>query len=275
MVSHEAVFTECKDPIMKAFHTIKIIINDQIATIWLSRPEKLNAIDQEMAVELREALNALAVDDDVSALVLRGEGSAFCAGADLGWMNDTNLDQDCRPGSLLPPLFKTIFYFPKPLVVVVQGKALGGAFGLMVAGDFVLACSDATFAFAEVRLGLVPATISPFVVRRIGEFKARQLMLKGASFGVTDALHAGLIDLVAPSSAMESELKNLCQELQKNGPGAMRTCKRMLIHISENKLDNNLFAYTSETLETIRSGAEAREGMNAFIEKRQAVWRQK
>jgi len=275
MVSPEAVFTECKYPTMKAFQTIKSAVNDHIATIWLSRPEKRNAIDNVMAVELREAFNTLAEDDDVSALVLRGEGGTFCAGADLNWMNDNNLPQDLQPGSLLPALFKTLFYFPKPLLVVVQGKVLGGALGLMVAGDFVLACDDASFAFTEVKLGLVPATISPFVVRRIGEFKARQLMLKGASIGVKDALHAGLVDILAPALALDDELEKLCLELQKNGPEAMRTCKKMLLHVSENKLDDNLLAHTSEILENIRRGEEAREGINAFMEKRQAVWRQK
>lgn len=260
---------------MKAFQTIKSAINDHIATIWLSRPEKRNAIDNVMAVEIRDALHTLAEDDEVSTLVLRGEGGTFCAGADLNWMNNSNLPKDLQPGSLLPALFKTVFYFPKPLIVVVQGKALGGALGLLVAGDFVLACEDASFSFTEVRLGLVPATISPFVVRRIGEFKARQLMLKGEIIGAKDALQAGLVDVVVPASAIEHKLEKLCLELQKNGPNAMRTCKEMLLHVSENKLDDKLLAHTSEILENIRRGNEAREGMNAFIEKREAVWRQK
>ncbi len=275
MANPKAVFTECKKLKMKAFQTIRIAINHHVATIWLSRPEKRNAIDSGMAVELREALHALAEENDVRALVLRGEGSTFCAGADLNWVNNNNLPQDLQPGFLLPALFKTMFYFPKPLIVVVHGKALGGALGLLVAGDFVLACHDACFAFTEVKLGLVPATISPFVVRRIGEFKARQLMLKGASIGAKDALQAGLVDVVAPASAVEDELENLCLELQKNGPEAMRTCKKMLLHVSENKIDDNLLAYTSEILENIKRGNEAREGMNAFLEKRDAVWKQK
>ena len=275
MVNPEAVFTECKHSTMKAFRTIKIAINNSIATIWLSRPEKRNAIDNIMAVEVVEALNTLAEADNVSALVLRGEGSNFCAGADLNWMNNSDLPKDLQPGSILPTLFKALFYFPKPLIVVVQGKALGGALGLLVAGDFVLACDDASFAFTEVKLGLVPATISPFVVRRIGEFKARQLMLKGEIIGAKDALYAGLVDVVAPASSIDDDLEKLCLELQKNGPEAMRTCKKMLLHVSESKLDDNLLAYTSETLENIRRGAEAREGMNAFLEKRQAVWKQK
>ncbi len=260
---------------MKSYQTIKRTTSRHTETIWLSRPEKRNAIDQAMAVELPEALDAAAADDDVSVLILRGEESTFCAGADLNWMNSSDLPEESKPEKLLPKLFKSIFYFPKPLIIVVQGTAMGGALGLIAAGDFVMATDDARFAFSEVRLGLVPATISPFVVRRIGEYKARQLMLKGSSISAKEAMQAGLADVIGPATDIEDEIKRLCQELGKNGPKAMRTCKEMLLHVAEQRLDDKLMAYTAEILEKIRSGNEAREGMRAFIEKRDAVWRQK
>lgn len=228
-----------------------------------------------MAVELTEAVKAAADDDDISVLILRGDGSTFCAGADLNWMNDTAVPEWLSPGYLLPEMFKSIFYFPKPLIVVVQGMAMGGAMGLIAAGDFVLATDDARFAFSEVKLGLVPATISPFVVRRIGEYNARQLMLKGSIISANDAMQAGLVDYVMPATSVEDEISTLCHELEKNGPGAMRTCKQLLMHVAEQELDEKLLTYTSAILEKIRSGNEAREGMRAFIEKRDAVWRQK
>jgi methylglutaconyl-CoA hydratase len=260
---------------LETFQTIKRSTNRNAATIWLTRPEKRNAIDAKMAVELPEALEAAAADDDISVLILRGEGSSFCAGADLNWMNSSDLPVESQPEKLLPKLFKSIFYFPKPLIVVVQGTAMGGALGLIAAGDFVLAADDARFAFSEVRLGLVPATISPFVVRRTGEYKARQLMLRGSAISAEDAMQAGLADFIVPATDIEDEIKRLCQELEKNGPKAMRTCKEMLLHVAEHRLDDKLMAYTAEILEKIRSGNEAREGMKAFIEKRDAVWRQK
>ena len=260
---------------MKTFQTIKRTTNGHAATIWLSRPEKRNAIDQAMAVELPEALNAASADDDISVLILRGEGSTFCAGADLNWMSSSDLPIESQPAYLLPRLFKCIFYFSKPLIVVVQGTAMGGAMGLIAAGDFVLAADNARFAFSEVRLGLVPATISPFVVRRTGEYKARQLMLRGSVINAKDAMQAGLADAIVPATTIEDEIKLLCQELDKNGPKAMRTCKEMLLHVAEHRLNDKLMEYTADILEKIRSGNEAREGIKAFIEKRNAVWRKK
>ncbi len=258
---------------MKSYQTIKRTTNRHAATIWLSRPAKRNAIDHVMAVELTEALEAAAADDDISILTLRGEGSTFCAGADLNWMNNSTLPEELRPGFLLPNLFKSIFYFPKPLIVLVQGMAMGGAMGLIAAGDFVLATDNARFAFSEVRLGLVPATISPFVVRRIGEYKARKLMLLGSTISAKYAMQEGLVDSIMPGASVDDELSKLCLELDKNGPKAMRTCKEMLMHVAEQELNEELITYTSAILEKLRIGNEASEGMKAFIEKRDAVWR--
>lgn len=260
---------------MKSFQTIKRSTIHNATTIWLSRPAKRNAIDAKMAVELVEALDAATADDDVSMVILRGEGSTFCAGADLNWMKASDLPIESQPGKLLPKLFKNLFYSPKPLIIIVQGTAMGGALGLIAAGDFVLAADMARFAFSEVKLGLVPATISPFVIRRIGEYKARQLMLRGDVINAAEAKQSGLVDIIMPTSQIEDELNYLVRELEKNGPVAMRACKGMLLHIAEQRLDEQLMAYTAEILEKIRSGNEAREGMKAFIEKRDAVWRQK
>ncbi len=241
--------------------------------LCLARPEKRNAINEQMAAELIRFLNGAGTDDNVDMLVLQGEGNSFCAGADLGWMNSNDLPEKSRPSFLLPKLFKALFYFPKPLIVMVKGAAMGGALGLIAAADFVLAADDARFAFSEVRLGLVPATISPFVVRRIGEYNARRLMLKGSIIGAEEAFKVGLADVVVPLSDLEQEADRLCNELEKNGPVAMRACKTMIQHVAENTIDDELIAHTAAILEKVRKSSEAREGIAAFREKRKAIWR--
>lgn len=258
---------------MNAFKTIKSSITGHTATLCLARPEKRNAINGQMAAELLQALEVATTDDNIDMLVLQGEGHSFCAGADLVWMNSDDLPEKSRPSFLLPQLFKKLFYFPKPFIVMVKGAAMGGALGLIAAADFVLAADDARFAFSEVRLGLVPATISPFVVRRIGEYNARRLMLGGYTIGAEEAQKVGLADVIVPISELETEAERLCCELEQNGPGAMRTSKKLIQHVSEHIIDDKLIAHTAAILEKVRNSSEAREGIAAFREKRKAIWR--
>lgn len=258
---------------MKDYQHIELIKQEHTAAIWLSRPEKRNAINAQMAVELIEILTLLTSDEQTYIVLLRGRGDAFCAGADLTWMESQTLPHEEQPENLLPRLLKKLFYFPKPIIAVVHGSAMGGALGMIACADYVLAEENSRFAFSEVRLGLIPATIAPFVVRRIGEFKARELMICGAAIEAFQALEAGLVSIIAPASALEEEKENLCNLLRINAPKAMQKCKQLLQHIAENQFNDELFDYCTDKLREVRKGDEAREGIMAFKEKRKAVWR--
>lgn len=244
--------------------------------MWLSRPEKRNAIDDRMADELIRCFQGLERDDAIRVVVLRGRGKLFSAGADLHWMRQPQATGSERaPSVLFPALLRTLYGFPKPLIVTAHGHAAGGALGLLCCGDFVLAGKDAGFAFSEVRLGLVPAMIAPYVIRRTGLSGAKQMMLEGEVISAAKACQAGLVDRVVDAASMEEALSRLCERLLKNAPGAMAACKQLLINVADMPMDERTHAYTAGLLEATQQGDEAIEGMQAFLEKRPPRWRKR
>jgi len=259
---------------MKAYQHIQVIFEGKVMEVVLNRPGKRNAIDEIMAAELTDVFDWAAHNQDVRVMILRGKGPVFCAGADLKFMQRTDLEGSARPSAVLAKLFQATYLFRKPLIVVSHGKAMGGALGLIAAADFVLATTDAEFAFSEVKLGLVPATISPYVTKRTGERKARQLMLLGGTFSAEEAMDAGLVDKTGDLDALEAYKSYLCNHFIHNAPGAMMTTKRTIQHISNVPLDEHAITHTLKVLDDTRAGAEAREGMQAFLEKRKAWWQQ-
>ncbi len=259
---------------MKEYSRLQVIFEGNILEVILNRPEKRNAIDEVMAGELIDVYSWSAHNQDVRVVILRGKGPVFCAGADLKFMQRSDLTGSARPSAVLAKLFQATYLLRKPLIVVSHGKAMGGALGLIAAADFVLATTDAAFAFSEVKLGLVPATISPYVVKRTGERKARQLMLLGDTFSATDAMEAGLVDKTGDHDELEAYKLYLCNHFAHNAPGAMMATKRTIQHISNVPMDEHAIAHTLKVLDDTREGAEAREGMQAFLEKRKAWWQQ-
>ncbi len=259
---------------MKEYQHIQIIIEGKVMEVVLNRPEKRNAIDEVMAGELLDVFSWAAHNQDVRVVILRGKGPVFCAGADLKFMQRIDLTGDARPSVMLAKLFQATYLFRKPLIVVTHGKAMGGALGLIAAADFVLATTDATFAFSEVKLGLVPATISPYVIKRIGERMARQLMLTGETFSAAKALEAGLADKTGDDDDLEAYKSYLCTHLIHNAPGAMMATKRLIRQMANTQLDEHAIAHTLKVLDETREGDEAREGMQAFLDKRKAWWQQ-
>ncbi len=257
---------------MKSYNTIQTENKGHIQTIWLSRAEKKNAIDRIMACELRSALEYAENDPNIKAVVVRGKGDTFCAGADLDWMSMEHLPSGEEPETLLPRLFDGVYRFCKPLIIIAHGRVLGGALGLVAGADYVLACNTSQFAFSEVRLGLIPATISPFVIKRIGEFKVRQLMLTGRTINASEAISAGLADKLGTKNELESYKDYLCDQIEKNAPEATKKCKQLIISVSGKNLDNKLFAYTANLLDEVRKSDEAKEGVRAFKEKRKPRW---
>ena len=242
------------------------------ATIWLHRPRRRNAINGLMADELSEAIQLLARDAQVRVVVIRGRGDHFCAGGDLEWMGSDPPEGVASPAYILADLFSRLYAFPKPLIGVAHGSAMGGAMGLLAVCDYVIAQKDASFAFSEVTLGIVPATISPFVVKRIGEFRARQLMLSGRRIKADEAMAFGLVEEIADAESTGSRLAEIAGGFAANAPEAMMACKQLIRHVSGHDLNNDLMEHVARVLDEIRKSEEAKEGFAAFLEKRKPRW---
>ncbi len=261
---------------MTHYSTIEIITQQRIATVWLSRADSRNALNGQMVRELMVAFDLLEADNATRVVVLRGRGDYFCAGGDLKWMRSGDgMSLESHPATWLSQLFARMYRFTKPLVTVVHGAALGGAMGLIATSDFVLAESRAVFSFTELKLGLIPAVISPFVIKRIGEFRARKLMLSAQKINAHEALSLELVDHVCELSSLEELLEGLCMELQQGAPLATQACKRLIVRVAGNTMDESLFEYTAQLLRTIQGAEEAKEGIAAFFEKRKPAWNKK
>jgi methylglutaconyl-CoA hydratase len=261
---------------MENYETIAVEKKDYICTLWLARPEKRNAINRQMAAELVLFLASAENDPHIRVVILRGQGDYFCAGGDLKWMSQSDsLPPKERSGRVLAELYLSFFRFPKPLIALVHGAAMGGALGLIGSSDFVLAESNAVFSFTEVKLGLIPSTISPYVIKRIGELNARQLMLSGAKIRAAQALELHLADKTGGIKQLEQYAMVLAAELAENAPEAMKACKRLIQHVAGKDIDFELSKYTADLLTRLQKGEEAQEGMKAFLEKRKPVWPEK
>ncbi|MCD2425895.1 enoyl-CoA hydratase/isomerase family protein [Niabella pedocola] len=256
------------------YTTIEIEQHYHIATVWLNRPEVRNALNGTMIAELIHAFETLGTDEDVRVITLRGRGKVFCAGADLKWMKATatySYEENLEESAQLARCFQTVYHTPKPTIAVVHGAAMGGANGLIAACDFAYAGNDTLFAFSEVRLGLVPATIAPYILKKIGEAKAKELILTGRQFHAKEAAHAGLLNQVLQEIELESKVAELIQELLQGGPGSIAASKQLLHHIASKELEACI-SYTTEAIARARSAAEGQEGMQAFFEKRKPNW---
>ena len=253
---------------------IEVVRDGAVARIWLNRPEQHNAITAELASRLAEALKSLAHDNAVRVVVLGGRGPSFCAGADITAMResanagfDANLEEAARLGSL----FAALGDFPKPLVGRIHGNVFGGGVGLTAICDIPVASDDAVFALSEVRLGILPALISPYVIRRIGDRHAREAMLTGERFGATRALMIGLVQYVISAAELDAKVEERVLALLAGAPYAQTRIKMLLEYFGEASWEEYR-AGLPRTLAEVRSGPEAREGLAAFLEKRKPGW---
>lgn len=256
------------------YTTIETEQHYHIATIWLNRPEVRNALNDTMIAELIHAFETLGADETVRVITLRGRGKVFCAGADLKWMKATATSgyaESLEENRQLARCFQTVYNTPKPTIAVVHGAAMGGANGFIAACDFAYAGNDTLFAFSEVRLGLIPATIAPYILKRIGAAKAKELMLTGRQFHAKEAAQAGLINQVLQEMDLESKVAELIQELLQAGPKSIAACKQLLHHIASKELQACI-PYTIAAIAQARSSTEGQEGMQAFFEKRKPDW---
>ncbi len=198
---------------MEKFKTIEILKEGCVTTIWLNRPDLHNAMNDVMIAELTEVFQAVGEQTDLKVVVLRGKGKSFCAGADLNYMKGIagfGFEENVEDGKRLANLFRSIYVCPVPTIAVVHGAAFGGANGILAACDIVIAEENTTFAFSEVKLGIAPATISPFVIRRIGEFGAKELMMTGKRFKGAEAEKWHLVNHSVAEVALEETLQNKC-----------------------------------------------------------------
>jgi methylglutaconyl-CoA hydratase len=245
-----------------------------VARVVLDRPEVRNAFDDVLVARLAHAFEALASDGSVRVVVLAGAGKAFCAGADLFWMKrmvSYSPEENRRDAAALAAMFLSIDTCPKPVVGRVQGAALGGGAGLVAVCDVAIAAEGTLLGTTEVRLGIVPAVISPFVVRKIGESHARRWFLTGERFPAEEALRAGLVHAVVPETALDLEVDRVVDALLLGGPEALAVSKALARRMGRLPLDEALEEATG-AIAARRASAEGQEGMRAFLERRSPSW---
>jgi len=263
---------------MKKYQTILVHQKNGIREVVLNRPEVHNAMNERMIRELTEVFQEIDNENEADLprlVVLRGNGKSFCAGADLNYMKGIaafGFEENVEDGKKLASLFRAVYECPVPVLAVVHGSAFGGANGLLAACDMVVAAEDTKFAFSEVKLGISPATISPFVIRRIGEYGARELMLTGKRFDGREAEKWHLVNHAVPPKQLEEKTEALVREILTAAPAAVRETKKLIAHILESpNLDKNI-DFTARLIARLRADEEGQEGMAAFLEKRKPFW---
>ena len=248
---------------------------DGVVFVTINRPAKKNAFDAATIAALHEAFETLHGADRVRAVFIRGAGGTFSAGADLNWMRDAAdwSESDNRDDAMgLAEMLKALHDIPALTVAVVEGNAMGGGAGIVAACDMAVAVEGSRFAFSEVKLGLIPATIAPYVIEAVGARRARQLFLTANAFDADYAAHTGLIDLVLPEGSVDEFISMLSDSLTNNAPGAIGEAKRLVNDIAHHKIDNGLMDETAKRIARARVSDEGREGVAACLEKRKASW---
>jgi methylglutaconyl-CoA hydratase len=248
-----------------------------IATLTLDRPEARNALSATLVARLTESLTTLAGDATVRAVLLTGSAGVFCAGADIGEMRAAGSgaqDQTEVDARRFATMLEVLERQPQPTVAIVNGAAYGGAVGLVAACDIALAASSARFALSEVRLGLVPAMISPYVIRAMGPRQARRWFLTGEAMEAHTAERIGLVHEVVDDAALSVAATALVDALLAGGPGAQAEIKRLIRHVTgrSDPADESMLGETARWIARIRAGGEAREGLTAFLERRRPGW---
>ena len=258
------------------FNTIKVQLGESMAWVNLDRPEVRNALNADLIRELTEVFDWLNNRDDIRVIILKGNGKAFCAGADLAYMKDMagfSYNQNIADAEKLSKLFQTIYFCNKAVIVCVHGACIGGANGIIAAADIVIAEKETNFAFTEVRLGLTPATISPFVVSKIGNTAAKELMLTGRRFSADEAKKFRLVNTVVSEAEMIDTERAYIEHFMHASPDAIAECKNLLRMVSgTDDRYSPVFMQTSVAIANQRISKAGQEGMKAFFEKRKPEW---
>lgn len=256
------------------YNTLRLEYANGLALLTLNRPEKRNAISAEMIAELPAALDECA-QDAARVVIMTGAGKAFCAGMDLNYLKEfpsQSPEQIVADARRIAGMFRRIWSFPKPLIAAVNGPALAGGTGIATLADFTLAAPEATFGYTEVRIGFMPAIVSSYLVRQVGEKRARDLLLSGRIFSAQEALALGLVNEVVPLEKLLERARELGATLASLSPTALTHTKKLLIQFAEVDLDHELELAVQESAR-IRGTDDFREGLAAFLERRKPVWR--
>ena len=246
-----------------------------VASLILNRPEVHNAFDDLLIGRLSEALEKLSDDDRVRIVKVLGRGRSFSAGADLNWMRrmaEYSPEENYQDASKVARMFQLLADFPRPTLAIVHGNAFGGGIGLIACCDIALAGADAQFSLSEVKLGLIPATISPFVIDAIGTRHARRLFLSAERFNADAAMRFGLIHEVYPAELLDDCVESFVTQLLGNGPRAMIASKELVSAVAHRPIDENVLADVAKRIARQRASEEGREGVAAFLEKRPPAW---
>ena len=257
------------------FETLEIAREASVATVWMNRPERHNAFNATVIAELTRAFEQLAEESRVRVVVLAGRGKSFSAGADLNWMKaagEASLEENLADARRLAAMLGRLADCPKPTIARVHGAALGGGMGLAAACDICIASEAASFATSEVRFGLIPSAIGPYVLRAIGRRQASRWFLTAERITAAKALDIGLAHEVVAAEALDETVGSQVALLLGGGPFAQEEAKRLIRDMPGNRVDAEIAEETAQRIARLRMGAEAREGLSAFLEKRSPQW---
>ena len=257
------------------FDTLKLAIEDKVATVTLNRPEVRNAFNEQTIAEITLAFDSLGRSDMVRAIVLAANGPAFCAGADLNWMKKMagySHAENNADALQLAEMLRTIYLCPKPVVAKVQGDCYAGGMGLVAACDIVITAEESNFCLSEVKLGLIPATISPYVIKAMGENAARRYFLTAERFSAREAHRIGFAHEVVPADALDAKTAEVVKALVTNSPNAVQHAKVLVRDVAGKPVTQELLADTAERIAHIRASEQGREGVQSFLEKRKPNW---
>jgi methylglutaconyl-CoA hydratase len=264
----------------KTYQTLQVTLDSRgVLTVALNRPEIRNAFNEVLIEELSQIFETEVRKPEVRVVVLRGEGPVFCAGGDLNWMRksiELNYEDNLKDTRVLTHMFASMNECPKPVIGRIQGAAIGGGVGLVSVCDIAIATADTQFSLSEVRLGIVPACIGPFVVAKIGASHARGLFVSAERFQAPRAREIGLVhEVVADSTALDASVERLLGNILQCGPNAMSVAKRLVLDLTwpERRTQfSDCLEYVSKTLADLRISPEGQEGLRAFLEKRKPSW---
>jgi methylglutaconyl-CoA hydratase len=255
------------------YQTIQLAYDARVATITLNRPDKRNAISFELIDDLIQALEEVAKSDAL-VVILTGAGKAFCSGMDLDNLKallGRSPEQNLQDSQTMVRLFRALYEFPKVTIAAVNGAAIAGGTGLALLCDFTLAVPEAKFGYTEVRIGFVPAIVSTFLLRQVGEKQARDLLLTGRLFGADEAARMGLINEIVPPENLMTRTRELAALLMENSPASLRATKQLLTQHARAEIDSQIDAAVRENA-AIRNTADFCEGISSFLEKRKPTW---
>jgi len=260
----------------KDYKTIKIVIREKIATVFLDRPDVHNAFNDLMLLELIDVLKKINEHTGIRVVVFTGNGKSFSAGADLNWMRsmiDYDFGENLEDSLKISELFYRIYKLNKPVISAINGAAIGGGMGFVGASDIVIASDRAVFSMSEVKIGVVPACVSPYLIKRAGEGVLRELFLTGERFDSKRALSLNLINYAVKHEDLMMFTYDMADRLKKNGPEAQAVCKKLFNKVPGMDL-KTAFNYTAEVIAKLRISDEAQEGMRAFLDKREPSWKE-